>query len=281
MQNTDPPEEEMQNTGDVGRMVGISGSEGPASPVGRPSLGAPNQPSLDTNPPNSFPPSFWVATPPDSPAEKVDLGCSSAVPAADTDCVICFNRYSLSRLPKLLACQHLFCAVCLKLILSNDGKTWEIVCPICRKASSVFGGLICSLRDKEQAVPEPLPNPGWNAEGLFPLDARRGKPLARGTFHVNPDDGGSSSDNVRVAAKRLVFLLLLSALLVALILPILDQGLLKWAICIAMGLGLALAGVLCFNPKWRCGSLCGSLPSWRMRASHITSVAESSPHCNY
>nr|XP_034975510.1 E3 ubiquitin-protein ligase RNF186-like [Zootoca vivipara] len=265
MQNTDPPEEEMQNTGDVGCMVGISGSEGPTSPVGQPDLDASNQPALDANPPNSFPP-------PDSPARKVDLGCSSAVPAADTDCVICFNQYSLSRLPKLLACQHVFCAVCLKLILRNNGKTWEIVCPICRKATSVFGGLIRSLRNKEEAVLEPLPNPGWNAEGLFPRDARRGKPMARGAFHVNPDDGGSS-DNFRVAAKRLVFLLLLLALLVALILPILDGGLLKWAICIAMGWGLALAGVLCFNPKWRCSSLCGSLPSWRKRVSHITSVA--------
>ncbi|XP_061457496.1 E3 ubiquitin-protein ligase RNF186-like [Rhineura floridana] len=266
MDKAEFPKEQMENMGNKGRPVQMSGLEGSTSSVAQQFTGVPNHSALDMKPPTSFPPPF----PLHGSAENADFGCSSGVP--DTDCLICFNRYSLNRLPKLLACQHVFCAVCLKLILRNEGNTWKIICPLCREATAVIGGLVCSLRNKEDALLEPLTNP--RPKDPFSPGSQSGKPVPCGTSCSNQDDDSDSkSNNPRVAAKRLVFLLLLLVLLTIFLLVILDTGILKWALCIAIGWGLAMAGILCFNPKWGCSFSPSSLLPWRKRTSHITSVA--------
>nr|XP_045006536.1 E3 ubiquitin-protein ligase RNF186 isoform X2 [Jaculus jaculus] len=70
----------------------------------------------------------------------------------DLECLVCRESYNCARSPKLLSCQHTFCAVCLKLLLYVQEDTWSITCPLCRKVTAVPGGLICSLRDQEAVV---------------------------------------------------------------------------------------------------------------------------------
>nr|XP_028597437.1 E3 ubiquitin-protein ligase RNF186 [Podarcis muralis] len=184
----------------------------------------------------------------------------SKVSLAEMDCLICFNQYSACRLPKVLACQHVFCAVCLKLILRNEDHTWVVSCPLCRKATVVFGGLICSLHDKEDVVGR-LGSPGLDTEVPCPPDPS-------GTSLT---DGHPASENdairepSRAAAKRLVLLLLLVAVLIVLVLPFMYTGMLKWMLCSVVVLGLIMSVLLCCNPSWSCPDLLRSPWRWKER----------------
>ncbi|XP_053136592.1 E3 ubiquitin-protein ligase RNF186-like [Hemicordylus capensis] len=190
----------------------------------------------------------------------------SDVSLAEMDCLVCFNRYSPGRRPKLLACQHAFCAVCLKLILWNQGQTWLITCPLCRKPTVVFGGLVCSLRDKEDLLGR-LESPGPGAEVPCPPDF----PSLADPCPVSQNQEDASRGDNRAAAKRLVLLLLLLAMLIVLILPFMYTGLLKWALCFVAALGLLMSAVLCCNPGWECS--CCPLPPWRKKEGQLASVA--------
>lgn len=182
---------------------------------------------------------------------------------AELDCLICFHRFSACRLPKLLACQHAFCAVCLKLILRSEEQGWVITCPLCRRATPVLGGLICSLRDKEDLLgrlEEPCPP----------------EPAGRSPAHRQADPRGreppAGEETSQVAAKRLLLLLLLlAAVLLALVLPFLYSGLLKWVLCSLAALGLLVSGLLFCNPRWGRSGL--RLPPWRRKESQVASVA--------
>ncbi|KAG8142195.1 hypothetical protein E2320_006146 [Naja naja] len=140
-------------------------------------------------------------------------------------CLICFHQFSLTRLPKLLACQHAFCTACLKMILRQDDRTWIISCPLCRKSTVVFGGLICSL-----------PNLQVVMEQLGPLDPDAeiaGTPGTAGVWHSQqhpfPEMQSCDSGDINQAAlKRLFLLLLLVSMLIVFILPFTNAGLLTW-----------------------------------------------------
>lgn len=251
-----------QGVMDIGCRTQTVEGEPPASPEDRsyPQVSSPSVKTSVTSPESLFP----VAVSSGS-AEKGDFPRLSAASPPDMDCLICYNQYSLSRLPKVLACRHVFCAACLKLILRHEDDTWRIVCPVCRRATVVFGGLICSLRDQEELVGRLD-----NSEVLFSSGVQIGPPLAPGTFYIHQDDDNT---NNRVATKRLLFLLLLLVMIVLLALPFMYPGMLKITLCIAVILGLAMSGVLCFNPKWtfRCSDLL--LPFRQKRVNHIASVA--------
>uniref|UniRef100_A0A8C5RXL0 RING-type domain-containing protein n=1 Tax=Laticauda laticaudata TaxID=8630 RepID=A0A8C5RXL0_LATLA len=136
---------------------------------------------------------------------------SSSFPlsVSDMTCLICFHQFSLARLPKLLACQHAFCTACLKMILQQDDRTWIISCPLCRKSTVVFGGLICSLPNLQQVV-EQLWSPDPDA-------------------HPSPEMQSWDSGEINQAAlKRLFVLLLLVSMLIVFILPFTNVGLLTW-----------------------------------------------------
>ncbi|XP_063001501.1 E3 ubiquitin-protein ligase RNF186 [Elgaria multicarinata webbii] len=248
VEKREAPDGRMENAADVG--IPISEVVHSTSLAARQGPVGPNESTTDTEPPASFTPPLSMSFPPggsEISAEKAVPQGFSDGSVTDTNCLICVNQYSLSRLPKLLACQHVFCAVCLKLLVHHEGDAWRISCPVCRKATTVFGGLVCSLRTKEEAFQGSLPNPGPNGEAAFSLDAQGAKHQPHSIFYIDPDV--EVSNNNRVATKRLLFLLLLLVFLVILALPFLYAGLLKWALCFAVGWGLAMSGVLCWNPN--------------------------------
>ncbi|PKU34031.1 hypothetical protein llap_15666 [Limosa lapponica baueri] len=195
--------------------------------------------------------------------------CSSTT-SLDMDCLVCFNKYNIYRVPKLLDCQHAFCAVCLKLILRKEENTWIITCPLCRKATFVSGGLIRTLQNKEDIM-EHLENPDSNLEvhiSAMGLDSH--------SWTLSSQDALYREENVpadnRLAVQRLVLLLLLVVILTILILPFLYSGLIKWVICLMLGLGLVMSMVLCCTPKfyWRCNR--DSLTSCH-KETHIAAIA--------
>ncbi|XP_074017906.1 E3 ubiquitin-protein ligase RNF186 [Numenius arquata] len=195
--------------------------------------------------------------------------CSSAT-SLDMDCLVCFNKYNIYRVPKLLDCQHAFCAVCLKLILRKEENTWIITCPLCRKATFVSGGLIRTLQNKEDIM-EHLENPDLNLEvhiSAVGLDSNSWTLSSQDALYREED---VPADN-RLAVQRLVLLLLLVVILTILILPFIYSGLIKWVICLMLGLGLVMSMVLCCTPKfyWRCNR--DSLTSCH-KETHIAAIA--------
>ncbi|XP_074780999.1 E3 ubiquitin-protein ligase RNF186 [Athene noctua] len=192
--------------------------------------------------------------------------CSTAT-SFDTDCLVCFNKYNIYRVPKLLECQHAFCAVCLKLILRKEESNWIITCPLCRKATFVSGGLIRTLQNKEDLM-EHLENPDSSPEVHISAISNSWSQTSQNALRR---DENVPADN-RLAIQRLVLLLLLVVILTILILPFIYSGLVKWVICLMLTLGLVMCMVLCCTPKfsWRCNR--DSLTSCR-KESHITAIA--------
>ncbi|XP_010171577.1 E3 ubiquitin-protein ligase RNF186 [Antrostomus carolinensis] len=195
--------------------------------------------------------------------------CSTTT-SIDMDCLVCFNKYNIYRVPKLLDCQHAFCAVCLKLILRREENTWIITCPLCRKATFVSGGLIRTLQNKEDIM-EHLENPDSNPEvniSAVGLDCNSWTQISQDTLYR---DENVAAEN-RLAIQRLVLLLLLVVILTILILPFTYSGLIKWVICLMLTLGLVMSMVLCCTPKcyWRCNR--DSLTSCH-KEIHITAIA--------
>ncbi|XP_061731628.1 RING finger protein 208-like [Nerophis ophidion] len=59
---------------------------------------------------------------------------SSVIPEEDDmECVICFQTYCLQqRVPRMLHCNHTFCAPCLERLSHLEGVIRTICCPLCR-----------------------------------------------------------------------------------------------------------------------------------------------------
>ncbi|XP_074831740.1 E3 ubiquitin-protein ligase RNF186 [Carettochelys insculpta] len=231
-------------------------------------------PPSEMNCPNSIKPPVTVRDSPDSSkvfVSGMNHWCSSKASVADMDCLICFNRYNISRRPKLLACQHAFCEVCLKLILQNKDNTWMITCPLCRKPTVVFGGLICSLLDKDSIVGH-LERPCPHAErSLFPkgLTGCGDTECSHATAYENQDIHSSS----QTAVQRLMLLLLFIVILIILVLPFVYTEMIKWVLCFMLMLGLIMSLVLCCNPNFNCRSSGISIPLFDKKESHIVSIA--------
>ncbi|KAM6241117.1 E3 ubiquitin-protein ligase RNF186 [Porphyrio hochstetteri] len=176
----------------------------------------------------------------------------STKPSVDMDCLVCFNKYNIYRVPKLLDCGHAFCAVCLKLILRKEESTWIVTCPLCRKATFVSGGLIRTLQNKDDIM-EHLENLDSNPEVLISAIGLDTNSWTRTSQDALQRDENAQADN-RLAVQRLVLLLLLVVILTILILPFIYSGMIKWVICLMLTLGLVMSMVLCCTPKfsWRC-----------------------------
>lgn len=171
--------------------------------------------------------------------------CGSEGP--DLECLVCREPYSCARLPKLLGCQHSFCAVCLKLLLCPQNDTWSITCPLCRKATAVPGGLIGCLRDQEAVVgrlTRPCPEV-W----LCPQELVNPAALTAGHPGLAGEGGQDVASANRVAARRLVAHLLLLALLIILILPFIYPGLMQWTLTFIIALALLVATLFCCHPR--------------------------------
>ncbi|XP_004592472.1 E3 ubiquitin-protein ligase RNF186 [Ochotona princeps] len=189
----------------------------------------------------------------------------------DLECLVCREPYSCARSPKLLSCQHAFCAVCLKLLLCVQADTWSISCPLCRKLTTVPGGLICSLRSQEEVVrwlAQPRPEVQLCPQGLAGAVTLSMVALPSS---VGEDGLGTMSAN-RVAARRLAAHLLLLVLLIFLILPLIYPGIIRWVLALIIGLALLMALIFCCYPHGLSSShrilLCGEL-----KHSEIASIA--------
>ncbi|XP_070704259.1 RING finger protein 208-like [Pempheris klunzingeri] len=51
----------------------------------------------------------------------------------DLECIVCFHVYSRqNRIPRVLHCNHTFCAPCLEKLSRLDGVIRSVSCPLCR-----------------------------------------------------------------------------------------------------------------------------------------------------
>lgn len=191
----------------------------------------------------------------------------------DLECLVCREPYSGARPPKLLGCQHAFCAVCLKLLLCVQDDAWSVLCPLCRQVTAVPGGLVCTLRDQESVLAR-LARPGLEVplrpQGLAnPATLTAGQPSAAGE-----EEQDAVSAN-RAAARRLAAHLLLLVLLIVLILPFIYPGVIRWVLSFLVTLALLLALLFCSHPGHRGG--CGPSPRTlfcrEQKPSEIASIA--------
>ncbi|XP_071431853.1 E3 ubiquitin-protein ligase RNF186 [Pithys albifrons albifrons] len=179
----------------------------------------------------------------------LEMNHQGSTTSTDMDCLICFNNYNIYRVPKLLDCQHTFCAVCLKLILRKEKNTWIITCPLCRKPTWVSEGLIRTLPNKEDIL-EHLEDLEWNPEVHIPAKGLDSNSWAQSSQDIlNTEDISADSS---LAVQRLVLLLLLGVILTIIILPFVYLGRVKWVICLLLTLGLVMSLVLCCTPKFHC-----------------------------
>lgn len=200
-------------------------------------------------------------------------GGHSGSTECDLECLVCREPYSCPRLPKLLACQHAFCAICLKLLLCVHDNTWSITCPLCRKVTAVPGGLICSLRDHEAVVgqlAQPCTEVSLCPQGLVdPADLAAGHPSLVG------EDGQDEVSANHVAARRLAAHLLLLALLIIFIGPFIYPGVLRWVLTFIIALALLMSTFFCCLPSTRgsCWPSSRTLFCREQKHSHISSIA--------
>ncbi|KAF0875672.1 E3 ubiquitin-protein ligase RNF186 [Crocuta crocuta] len=191
----------------------------------------------------------------------------------DLECLVCREPYSCARPPKLLACQHPFCAVCLKLLLCIQNDTWSVTCPLCRKATTVPGGLICSLRDQEAVVvrlARPCPEVRLCPQGLAAsATSTAGHPGQAG------DEGQDAASANRVAARRLVAHLLLLILLIFIILPFFYPATIRWMVAIIIILTLLMSTFYCYHPcsQGGCWPSAGTPFCREQKHSEIASIA--------
>ncbi|XP_068890794.1 E3 ubiquitin-protein ligase RNF186 [Aphelocoma coerulescens] len=205
---------------------------------------------LERHSPNSKPLAVLTnTTSPEMSRLELNHQCSDTA-TMDMDCMICFNKYSIYRVPKLLDCQHAFCAVCLKLILRKQENTWIITCPLCRKPTFVSGGLIRTLQNKEDIL-EHLENLDSNPEVHTYAIGLDSNSWTQSSQDIVITEENSPADT-SLAVQRLVLLLLLGVILAMLILPFMYSGKVKWVICLLLTLGLVMSMVLCCTPKFHC-----------------------------
>uniref|UniRef100_UPI00398E71E8 E3 ubiquitin-protein ligase RNF186-like n=1 Tax=Pristiophorus japonicus TaxID=55135 RepID=UPI00398E71E8 len=129
--------------------------------------------------------------------EKVVVGNASP---SELDCQICFNKYdSFIRKPKLLACQHCFCAICLKIMVSDKDGSWVVTCPLCRRSTLVTEALISNLPDnpslmevlsrRMSAFPESVPEMVLSPHLLMQTQASSTFTLLAQDRHPDQDEG--------------------------------------------------------------------------------------------
>ncbi|OCT73447.1 hypothetical protein XELAEV_18036424mg [Xenopus laevis] len=182
------------------------------------------------------------------PSTDVDTGTSYLT---DMDCPVCFSKYDVYRIPKELSCKHTFCIVCLKLLLHHEKDTWMIPCPICRCSTAVFGGLICTLPNKDSLMGR-LEDSGLPQASQVPNVSIN---IECGSHHAGNEDSHSS---VRMAAKRLTILLLILLILLIIILQFVSTGILNWVLGFILGVVAIIALVLCFGPDCKIQLLAAS-----------------------
>ncbi|XP_004397178.1 PREDICTED: RING finger protein 186 [Odobenus rosmarus divergens] len=191
----------------------------------------------------------------------------------DLECLVCREPYTCIRPAKLLSCQHSFCAVCLRLLLCVRDGTWSVTCPLCRQATSVPGGLVCSLRDQE-TVGGRWGRPGLEVRLCPQRLADSAASAARPPGSVGEDGQDAVSAN-RMAARRLAAHLLLLVLLIILILPFVYPGAVRWVLAFVITLALLMSSLFCCHSSSQgsCWPSPGTLFCRGQKHSEISSIA--------
>ncbi|XP_006883746.1 PREDICTED: RING finger protein 186 [Elephantulus edwardii] len=218
-------------------------------------------------------PSQFISEGATAASAKDPTGCHRVSVGADLECLVCREPYSCSRPPKLLGCQHAFCAICLKLLLCIQDNTWSITCPLCRKVTAVPGGLICSLRD-QKVMRAPLTHHGSEVQ-LHPQGLVASGTSAVGHLNLVGEDEQDTMSANRMAARRLVAHLLLLVLLVILILPFVYPGVIRWVLAFIIGLALLMSTLFCCHSSSQgsCWLSPKTLLCRERKQSQISSVA--------
>ncbi|XP_063291943.1 E3 ubiquitin-protein ligase RNF186 [Pelobates fuscus] len=181
-----------------------------------------------------------------APMPRQDSLNSPSSPLSEMDCPVCFSKYDIYRIPKRLACNHNFCAVCLKLLIRNETGSWIITCPICRASTSVFGGLICTLENQESLMNR-LENQETQAKSGGPSQRSKVSCQLDMDSHLGSID--ESSGNLRIAARRVVSLCLILLIVLIIILQFVYGGIIKWVLGFVLGVVVIIAVLLCLNPN--------------------------------
>ncbi|XP_053546897.1 E3 ubiquitin-protein ligase RNF186 [Bombina bombina] len=176
--------------------------------------------------------------------EKQDISDSFVATLTEMDCPVCFSSYDIHRVPKQLSCKHSFCVVCLKLLVQQENGVWLITCPICRAPTVVFGGLICTLQNKESLMSR-LSSPDHMAS------LRKHDSPCRLVTNGGRNVAEENSQNIQIAAKRLIALLLTLLILLVIILQFVYTGIIKWVLGFILGVVVIVTVLICFNPNCR------------------------------
>ncbi|XP_043847437.1 E3 ubiquitin-protein ligase RNF186 [Dromiciops gliroides] len=200
-------------------------------------------------------------------ATETEALASPSPADGELECLVCCHRYSCQRPPKVLSCQHVFCAVCLKFLLTIQEDTWRVICPLCRMGTSVPGGLICNLRDQEQVMGRLSPEVQLSPQQLT-------QPSGGGVPSMTGEDGEDSASANQVAARRLAVHLLLLVLLIFLILPFVYPGMIRWVLVFVLCVALLLSSMFCCLPCGRgCCNPAKTLLPGQQKHSHVASIA--------
>ncbi|KAM4611389.1 RING finger protein 227 [Polymixia lowei] len=119
---------------------------------------------------------------------------------SELECGICFQSYNAGRrCPRELQCKHSFCESCLVSLCRQASSDTSIVCPLCRRITTVSGEekLRAALR-VDESVLELMVAAGVLEDSEADDDVKDECEVNRGeTLPESPAEGGDSSSGLR------------------------------------------------------------------------------------
>uniref|UniRef100_A0A4W3JIJ3 Uncharacterized protein n=1 Tax=Callorhinchus milii TaxID=7868 RepID=A0A4W3JIJ3_CALMI len=175
----------------------------------------------------------------------------------ETHCLVCCCHYDvLIRKPKVLTCQHVFCAVCLQVLARNDEDCWVVSYPLCRTRTLVSQGAVFNLLDQEElfelihdrspAKPEDYPE-----LLLIPhlLTLNQGSTTLIGSTEEGSKVG--EGDRREVGVEHLSVLLVVFLITLILVLQVTDKVFLVWGLCLMAVICYLIFFIVCFMSRKR------------------------------
>nr|XP_014353668.1 PREDICTED: RING finger protein 186 [Latimeria chalumnae] len=195
--------------------------------------------------------------------------------ASDLECLVCCNKYDcFVRKPKLLACQHSFCAICLKLIVKEMDGAWGVVCPMCRRTTAVLEAAVSNLPNNEMIMgllsrrmssfPESIPEIVLCPQLLLAGQDGNQLPTDHGTSETSQPSLSSASEgdapSLSTAAILKQFMVVLVFFMVTLIIinSFINHSTLMWVI-VALGVLSFILLVVLIHNWWQTGAVIQAL----------------------
>ncbi|XP_043531374.1 E3 ubiquitin-protein ligase RNF186-like [Chiloscyllium plagiosum] len=185
---------------------------------------------------------------------RMDKVLAINTPATEQDCPICFNKFdSFIRKPKLLACQHCFCAICLKIMVSVKDGSWVVTCPLCRRSTLVMEALISNLPDNPRlmevlsrrmsAFPESVPEVVLSPHLLLQTHTSTCTLVSQSASHPENENEQFRNRVAVSAIKRFLLTMLFFLILIFALQYFFKNSALTWILIVLIVL-CALAGLL-------------------------------------